>query len=64
MMLGATQHFADPVTQERPFVWHAVELLGDASARSTCDELSRCNPLQLSSSTARARARFFWALVR
>ena len=32
-MPDATQNFADPLTQERPFGWHAAKVLGEASAR-------------------------------
>ena len=56
MMLDATQHFADPLTQERLFGWHAVKLLGETSAQISRSGSSRRNPFQFSSSTARTRA--------
>ena len=56
MMLDATQRFAEPLTQERLFGWHAVKLVGEASAPSTRGGSFRRNPLQFSSSTARTRA--------
>ena len=33
MMLDATQHFDDPLTQKRLFGWQAVKLQGEASAK-------------------------------